>query len=520
MALIVNLMTLYCRIANGNSAVKTNAFDLRDFCNEIKVLCKKVILIAFGYKTSSLRLIKRGGFMNFLNTFFNVTEIHIYVNLFKRVLSFLYFLIPKRPEEKFKLNPNSFTRDRKLRFRELILFILFMVGMSLKKGKGTLYNVFNFLEYMSKRIKMVVVNASAISRARRKISWEFFKERLEKLVRYVYENELFSEERCNWKGMRVYAIDCSKYRLPGSEELREEFDKESGLSDRSGHYPMCSVNVLYDVFRRIVVRLKINKNWNNERIDAKYLIKVLGEGALVIFDRGYPSYDLINELMKKGIKFIMKISIRSFKAVKDFKYSCKAEEIKRIKKPNKYRNRNDLPSSVVLRLLRMKRIRGHEFIFITNLMDFKKYKMEEIIGLYNRRWEVETHYRNEKVLLEIEKFHSKNVNGVKQEIYASAMVINIARIFMELCNQMEGDKRNGYPQFMNAIVVVSIYVIGVMMRRRGWGQTDIYIIFLMINSRKYYKHKKKRSYPRVNRGDINRWKLKRKEKLEKLNESK
>ncbi|HEX2959179.1 MAG TPA: hypothetical protein VHO70_20260 [Chitinispirillaceae bacterium] len=33
---------------------------------------------------------------------------------------------------------------------------------------------------------------------------------------------------------------------------------------------------------------------------------------------------------------------------------------------------------------------------------------------------IEEHYRNDKIILEIERFHSKNSNGIQQEINAAA----------------------------------------------------------------------------------------------------
>ena len=36
-----------------------------------------------------------------------------------------------------------------------------------------------------------------------------------------------------------------------------------------------------------------------------------------------------------------------------------------------------------------------------------------------RRWEIEGYYRDEKVVMEIEKFHTKTINGILQELYAA-----------------------------------------------------------------------------------------------------
>ncbi|MBF0539083.1 MAG: hypothetical protein HQL03_12620 [Nitrospirae bacterium] len=50
-----------------------------------------------------------------------------------------------------------------------------------------------------------------------------------------------------WHNMNVYAIDGSKYTLPSTKEIRDEFDPKSGLDkDGKGYYPKCTVSTLYD----------------------------------------------------------------------------------------------------------------------------------------------------------------------------------------------------------------------------------------------------------------------------------
>jgi len=57
--------------------------------------------------------------------------------------------------------------------------------------------------------------------------------------------------------------------------------------------------------------------------------------------------------------------------------------------------------------------------------------------LYFRRWEVENHYRDEKIYLEIEKFHTKTVNGILQELLAVLIMTVISKTLMQL--SLSGD---------------------------------------------------------------------------------
>jgi hypothetical protein len=61
-------------------------------------------------------------------------------------------------------------------------------------------------------------------------------------------------------------------------------------------------------------------------------------------------------------------------------------------------------------------------------LDSATFSYEEIANLYRRRWEVETHYRDEKVHLDIETFHTRGVNGIHQELFAVAIKRRRAKI--------------------------------------------------------------------------------------------
>ena len=101
-----------------------------------------------------------------------------------------------------------------------------------------------------------------------------------------------------WHGMSVYAIDGSKVDLPASYEIREEFDPDSGLENRGrGHYPQCLVSTVYDVFRRIpVARTVVSIKEADEREEVKKMIPYIPAGNVLLFDRGYPGYELIKYL--------------------------------------------------------------------------------------------------------------------------------------------------------------------------------------------------------------------------------
>ena len=97
--------------------------------------------------------------------------------------------------------------------------------------------------------------------------------------------------------MSVIAVDGSKYNLPATQENRSEFDPQSGLDhEGKGHYPQCLVTTAYDVFRRLPVARTVVSIHGSEREEALSLVASIRSGAVLLFDRGYPSYHLICSL--------------------------------------------------------------------------------------------------------------------------------------------------------------------------------------------------------------------------------
>lgn len=102
-------------------------------------------------------------------------------------------------------------------------------------------------------------------------------------------------------GLSVFAIDGSKYRLPAADALRKAFDPDSGLDHPGqGHYPQCLVSTVYDVFRRLPIARTVQSIAHaNEREEVKVLLPQIPLGGVLLFDRGYPSYDLIDYLLRR-----------------------------------------------------------------------------------------------------------------------------------------------------------------------------------------------------------------------------
>lgn len=365
------------------------------------------------------------------------------------------------------------------------------------------------------------VHRCSLSRSRKKLPWTIFRDILEDAVELAYK--LWPRDPSYlWHGMSVIGIDGSKYNLPATEDNRKEFDPQSGLQYQGkGHYPQCLVSTAYDVFRRIPVARTVVSIHGSERDEALNLLPSIRPGAVLLFDRGYPSYHLICSLRDNyNGYFIFRCPAKStFPAVEEFVRSGRQEGFILLHPSNNYleglsRRQRKKAKVIQLRIIRLVSPDGTVSVLLSNLLNQSRYPGEDIVDLYFRRWEVETNYRNEKVVLEIEQFHGKSPNSIRQELFAVTIMSVIARTLMVLTSRVHRSS-TAELQFKNAIMTLAGEA-AVLAPDDPDKAVEIFSEILAAISRvKYYRPKRPRaSQPRVTKRPINKWCSGRREKLE------
>lgn len=382
------------------------------------------------------------------------------------ILSFysqLISLLPSFCQTVDKSKKEYFTRTRKLPLPRLIATLLHLTaggsrhdGVDIKLG-----GLFNLSRRNGLWPKAQTPHRSALTKARSKLSWEAFAELLRKVVDLAYQ--VFPQrDEYTWRGLSVFAFDGSKYTLPATPELRETFDPDSGLDKPGkGHYPQALVNTVFDVFRRMPVgRTVCPIKGSGEREEALKLLDLLPLACVCLFDRGYPSYGFIHALLQQPRYFLMRCPAQStFPAVESFVRSGQKDGFIWLMPSDMFKRgltkaeRKTL-KSIKLRIIRLTHPDGTLSVLLTNLFDKKTFSCQSVIDLYYRRWAIENHYRDEKVGFEIERFHSKTVNGVQQELFAILIVCVIARIATALSvpsEAVETGQCHKAPQLKNAV---------------------------------------------------------------------
>ena len=303
--------------------------------------------------------------------------------------------------DKNKENPEDFTRSRKLPFPKLILFMLTRV-------KGSTQNALE--KYFEKLGEDIFMTQQAFSEARQKVKSAAFSMLFYMTARIAYDGYFDT-----YWGYRVLAIDGSKIALPDIWLLGEIYGKMG--ADASS--PTAQASICYDVLNNVVVDAQIEPLSTDERTLALRHIKNLGKSRrfdkeLAIMDRGYASFDLIEELKNEKISFLMRVK-RGFNQDIDAQTNADGTGILRKK------GRRDIK----VRVIRFVLDSGETEVLITDI-----FKRNMGVGafkkLYFLRWPVETKYDEVKNKLQIENFTGNSKKAIEQDFYAAMYLANIA----------------------------------------------------------------------------------------------
>lgn len=312
-----------------------------------------------------------------------------------------------------------FTRNRKLNFKNIMLFII--RGIT----KNTQAELRDFMINVLKQD--VSCSKQAFSKARQHIRYEAFRELMDCSVEFFYSEAEYTKIH----DYRVLAIDGSKLNLPDSPELCSEFGFQltSGEPQVQG-----TASMLYDVCNNLILDAHLDKCKSNERVLADKHLQWLSDHSfgneLIIFDRGYPSAELIDSIETKGFKYIMRCSTEF---VKHIKYTGKDAVVS-----HKFKNRS-IKHSICFRIVEIE-IGGTIEYLITNLTN-SEFDVEGLKELYHMRWGIETKYDDLKNKLSIESFSGLTKTAVLQDFYASLFLSNFAA-FLIYDNQEDIQKTN------------------------------------------------------------------------------
>jgi hypothetical protein len=292
------------------------------------------------------------------------------------------------------------------------------------------------------------LSEEAFAQARQKMPLEFWI-RLVMLLGARFEQQ--HGDWVRWKSFRLLALDGTTIDLPDWKALEDHFGRaRNGWSKGKVQARMVMLQL---PLARVPWRYTLGPLRQGEPTLADPLLQQLLPNDLVLMDQGFWSYGLFWTVQDRRAFFA--IRLRSQIRMKTLQSLGPKDRLVRWNRPNSPRWRNSgLPEHIKLRVIRYQMRGFRPSAIVTNVRNARLVSRDDWVrlasqtepgderlgvGLYHRRWEIETTFQELKVVQGMEgSLRSRTPAGIHYEVAGHVLLYLLVRWLM-----VEAAERSG-----------------------------------------------------------------------------
>lgn len=351
---------------------------------------------------------------------------------------------------------NVFVRVRKMSLRDI------MTSIMVRKGLTAAMEIRQFI----KSSGIDNISKQAWLKARQNLNPDVFRIRNDFYMSNFYKSE---EEVKLWNGYLVLAIDGSKAEIPNSAQNRKIYGTQG--NDSCEGPARALISGLFDVLNDFFLDLQVCNVNKSEMKAAEENIRAierigLKQKVLVIFDRGYPSIELLNYLDEHKIGYIIRLSSVIYRKEREEAESNDSpielvhtkERLQHVLKSNEeLYQRIKMKKCVNTRVITDKTPSGEDFAVITSLPE--NISASEIVDAYFFRWKIEEAYNTLKNKMKFESVTGMASIYVEQDFLAQIYVYNMMEDVRHAAEEKIQDRpdKYKYPQRINQNIAIGIF---------------------------------------------------------------
>jgi hypothetical protein len=294
------------------------------------------------------------------------------------------------------------------------------------------------------------ITEEAFVQARQRMPLEFWTALLFILTqRFIADHSRWLD----WHDFRLLALDGTKLNLPNWKALRDHYGSAKNGQGAAGSFrAQGHVVMLQFPLARLPFRYELASLADGERTVASRLLTGLATNDLVLMDQGFWSYGLFWQIQHQQAFF----AVRLFPGVK-FRVLKKLgpkDELVEWRPADHQWRRAGLPTSIRLRVIHYK-IKGFRpTAVVTNVLSPRRISREAWIhlatkdeegrlrlaqGLYHRRWEIETTFKELKVTQGMEgHLRCRTPEGIAFEVAGHVLLYFLMRWLIVIAAEEAG----------------------------------------------------------------------------------
>lgn len=243
-------------------------------------------------------------------------------------------------------------------------------------------------------------------------------------------------------GFRLLAVDGTKLALPAYAAMQKHFGSPSQGEGRELAGPQASLTVLWDIGANQPVNWCLGPYRVSENAHANDLVDQVAQGDLLLGDRNFPSRRLLTRLHRQQAQVLVRMRTTGWGVMHEvtaFLASGAMDMVVAMATCAEAGQATGDGMVIPVRLLRVDLPDGSVAVYLTSLIDSERHPAKVLLDLYAQRWRIETAFREMKIWHGLERFHSRRVDGIAQEVAA-------VMIFQLLSSELEAQARKVHAQ--------------------------------------------------------------------------
>jgi len=244
-----------------------------------------------------------------------------------------------------------------------------------------------------------------------------------------------------WHGHPVKLVDGTGISMPDTPENQERWPQSAGQKPGCG-FPLMNLAGIFCLLTGALIKVATGDRHTHESILFKRLWHTLVKGDLVLTDRGFCAFSTVASLLNRGVDSLMRLPEQKIRQAISSKLprSGDCDVIVTWNRPAKclasmaVEDFELLPESIPVRVVRYTiaypGFRTQSVTLVTTLLD-ADITAADFAALYFRRWGIELHFREIKILLNMDVLRCLTPHMIERELRMHFVAYNLIRCVMQ-----------------------------------------------------------------------------------------
>ena len=302
------------------------------------------------------------------------------------------------------------------------------------------------------------IKTGAYCKARRRLPHKQLKQAVESSGKSLHQQ---AHKSWLWKGHNTLITDGTTVLMPDTPENQAVYPQQSNQKPGLG-FPITRIVGLISLSVGSVVSYSMGPYQGKGSGETSLFGQMINEIAkhdLLLADRYYCTWAIIALMMQQGSHILVQNHAQrkpDFRRGKKLGIKDHLIEWKKPKRRPAWITQNDydaLPNEILFREFSVK---GK--VYVTTLMNTKKYHKKELAELYTQRWQIELDFRSLKTHMKMDMLRCKSPDMVKKEIAVYLLAYNLIRASIARAAKV----KNQVPRQISFMTTVQVFNEGIL----------------------------------------------------------